>query len=366
PAKVDSDKFITSYPFIFVHGLSGWGSYDKQNDFLPYWGMFTGDLMEYLNDAGFECYSASVDPTGSAWDRACELYAQLAGTVVDYGEEHSKRCNHNRFGKDFTGIALIDEWDSKHKINILGHSFGGATIRMLTQLLANGSEAEKNTTDKKEISPLFTGGKSDWVYSLTALAAPMNGTTAYDVDGNESIGEDIKSKIYESMNKMMSVGTQKRNDGRADYDNANFDMLIDNAKKMNENIETLENLYYFSIPCCSTEKDKDGFCRPVEKKTEPLFMKPSTLMGKFTETTPEGFVIDENWFMNDGLVNTISATAPFNAPSQPFDENNIQKGIWNVLPVYYGDHMSLQGGIFRQNDVRQFYINYLTMINGIG
>ena len=224
--------------------------------------MFTGDLMKYLNGEGFECCSASVDPTGSAWDRACELYAQLTGSVVDYGEEHSKRCNHERYGKDFSDMPLIEKWDGEHKINLLGHSFGGATVRLLTELLANGSEEEKNATDKDDLSPLFVGGKADWVYSVTALAAPMNGTTAYDIDGNESLGDDIKSKIYEGMNKMMSVGTKEKDDGRAEYDNANYDMLIDNAGKMNERIETLDNLYYFSVPCCSTLRADDGTYYP--------------------------------------------------------------------------------------------------------
>jgi len=34
-------------------------------------------------------YAASVAPNGSAWDRACELYAQLSGTRVDYGKAHT-------------------------------------------------------------------------------------------------------------------------------------------------------------------------------------------------------------------------------------------------------------------------------------
>ena len=34
--------------YIFVHGLSGWGSYDKTYKRMPYWGMFGGDLMKYL------------------------------------------------------------------------------------------------------------------------------------------------------------------------------------------------------------------------------------------------------------------------------------------------------------------------------
>lgn len=138
--KVDDTKFNTEYANVFVHGLAGWGSYTWYNDFLPYWGMFGGDLMQYLNARGFECYSATVDPTGSAWDRACELYAQLTGTVTDYGEEHSKRCRHDRYGEDYSSDPLIDEWSAEDKINLLGHSFGGATVRLLAELMANGSE----------------------------------------------------------------------------------------------------------------------------------------------------------------------------------------------------------------------------------
>ncbi len=362
PAAVDREAFVTAYPFVFVHGLSGWGSYDKQNERLPYWGMFGGDLMAYLNDEGFVCRSASVAPTGSAWDRACELYAQLAGCVVDYGAAHSERCNHDRYGEDFTDRPLIDQWDAAHKINLLGHSFGGATVRTLAELMAHGSSDEQAATAPQDLSPLFAGGKADWIYSITALAAPMNGTTAYDVDGSEPLGSDLKSKTYEALNKLMSKSTKEKDDGRADFDNANYDMRIDHAAEMNARLPELENVYYFSIPCCSTVPADDGTQRPVEHKTEPLFMKPSVLMGKFTETTPAGFVVDESWYPNDGLVNTVSAVAPFGAPQQPFDENDVPRGTWNVMPTYDGDHMSLQGGLFRKNDVRELYTDLLTMI----
>ena len=65
--------------YIFVHGLAGWGSYDERYRRMPYWGMRGGDLMAFLREKGFDCHAASVAPSGSAWDRACELYAQLAG-----------------------------------------------------------------------------------------------------------------------------------------------------------------------------------------------------------------------------------------------------------------------------------------------
>ena len=64
---------MSDLQFIFVHGLRGWGSYDAAYRRMPYWGMRDGDLMAFLRGQGFDCYAASVAPTGSAWDRACEL-----------------------------------------------------------------------------------------------------------------------------------------------------------------------------------------------------------------------------------------------------------------------------------------------------
>lgn len=362
-AKVNAEEFKTNYTYVFVHGLSGWGSYDFQNHFMPYWGMQNGDLMKYLNRQGFHCVAASVAPTGSAWDRACELYAQLTGSVTDYGAEHSVRCKHDRYGKDFSKKPLIEKWDKDNKINLLGHSFGGATVRTLCELMANGSEAEQKATTDGSLSPLFEGGKADWVYSVTALAAPMNGTTAYDVDDTESIGTDRKARLYETLTKLMSAGTKEKDDGRAAFDNANFDMLIDNAKKMNDGMETLKSVYWFSFPCNSTVQQADGTYLPDETKTEALFMKPATLMGRYTGTTPAGVTIDESWQMNDGLVNTISATAPFGAPQKAYEEGKVAPGEWNIMPVYDGDHMALQGGLTKKNDVRGFYTEHLTRIN---
>ncbi len=366
PASVTvKDDWSTNYKYVFVHGLSGWGSYDFQNKFLKYWGMRGGDLMAYLNDEGFDCYSASVDPYGSAWDRACELYAQLTGSVVDYGAEHSERCNHERFGKDYSEKPLIDSWSEDDKINLIGHSFGGATIRLLSELMANGSEAEQSATPAEELSPLFEGGKGDWIYSITCLASPHNGTSAYYVD-NGSV--DVSSElgfIERKTADMVGSATAGSGDGRADYDYANHDLTIDNALALNEQISTFDNIYYFSVPCSSSVLQEDGTYAPNRDITEVMFVKSALLMGRVTGTTPGGESFDEAWLDNDGLVNTVSAKAPSNAPQASFDEGSINAGIWNVMPVYEGDHMSLQGGLFKKNDVRLFFAEHLNMINSI-
>lgn len=368
--KADSSNWNTNYRYVFVHGLSGWGSYDAAYKVMPYWGMFGGDLMKYLNDKGFDCYAASVAPSASAWDRACELYAQLTGNVVDYGKAHSEQCGHERYGTDYTGRALIDSFSSEDKINLLGHSFGGATVRLFASIMEKGVEDEISSTPENELSDFFKGGKGDWIYSITALAAPHNGTTAYmvekdDMPEEEKPTDSITNDIQYTLSNLIKLATGGQDDGRSEKDYASYDMYIDNALELNKEILTLRDAYYFSFPCNATEQKADGTWSPVEKKMESLFVASSKAMGAYTGETKGGYSVDKAWQQNDGLVNTLSATAPFGAPQKAFDINNIEKGIWNVMPTYEGDHMSLQGGMTKPNNVRDFYVEHLSMINSL-
>ena len=359
-AEVETPEDGTQYAFVFVHGLSGWGEYDFYYKVFPYWGVLGGDLMTYLRARGVDAHGASVSPTASAWDRACELYAQLTGTVTDYGKAHSERCHHARYGTDYTGKALIDSWSSEDKINILGHSFGGATVLTLVQLMYEGSEEERAATDENEISALFTGGKGDWFYSVTTLAAPLNGTTAYEVKDEENKLSDVGMTTT-----FFNLATTAPLDGRIDEDCAAYDMLIDNALVSAAGYTTLPDVYYFSIPCCLTDIDENGNSVPDTDRMEVMFQVSSREMGCYTGYTAGGYYVDESWQPNDGLVNTVSARAPFGAPQQDFDENDVRPGVWNVMPTYRGDHMSLQGDLMKTNNVRTLYVDLINMINGL-
>ena len=140
-------------------------------------------------------------------------------------------------------------------------------------------------------------------------------------------------------------------------------MYIDNALELNKKLTISDKTYYFSIPCSMTTQNEEGNWVPNESRMEGLFVDSSKAIGSFTGYTKGGFYIDESWQQNDGLVNTNSAKAPMNNASNDFDENNITKGVWNIMPVYDGDHMSLQGGMTKNNDVRLFYAEHLEMIN---
>ena len=346
------------YPFVFVHGLNGWGASEGVNGILPYWGATCGDLTEFLGAYGYECYSASVGPVSSAWDRACELYAQLYGTKVDYGKVHSLKNNHKRFGRDFSSCPLGAESTS---IVLLGHSFGGATVRLLSELMANGDEDERSATAAEDLSPLFKGGLDKNIFSIVTLASPMNGTTAYDMFEDPDFRVDaVKVPLrHRLLSRLMSFGTRPRTDDRNPNDYASFDMHVDNALAMNDRIETLKDVYYFSVPCCFT---RDG--KP-QKGMEALFAMRSAQIGAYTGKTRGGFVIDDSWRENDGLVNTVSAKAPIGAPSKELDRSNIERGVWNVFPALEGDHMWLQGGLMHRHDIKAFYLDLLELIRGL-
>ncbi len=362
--EAETAKFSTNYTYVYVHGLGGWGEYDLADYVVPYWGTMGGSLMKYLNARGFDCVAASVSPIESCWDRACELYAQLTGTKTDYGKYHSQENNHKRYGPDYTGHALIDNFDAENKINLLGHSFGGATILQFLDLMADGSEEERACTEKSELSELFTGNKADWIYSITTLAAPLNGTTAYYI--KDEILSDKNATAEELLvANVVGLLVEPVPDGRNELDNAGYDMEVDRAMSLCDNWETQEGVYYFSYACDVTYLDENNNITFDRKDLEILFRGSAGRIAKWTGETATGFKLDEKWQSNDGLVNTISAIAPYNAEHTDYNKDNVKPGIWNVMPIYHGDHMSLQGGLLNTNNVRLLYAEHLNMINNL-
>lgn len=355
---VDNTNWNSNYPFIFVHGLEGWGDYNAINSIYSYWGLQTGSIPNQLENKGFTCASASMAKTGSAWDRACELYAQLSGTVVDYGAAHSSACNHPRFGQDYTGKALVPEWDETHKINLIAHSFGGVTSRVLIQLLVDGSKEEQLATPAGELSPLFTGGHSGRIFALVTICTPHNGVSAMTIND-----EGIDSGNWGI--KLLQKSISPVGDGRVQTDCTGWEMHIDVATEMNSRLTIQNDIYYFSIPASATHRLLNGIYIPNKCITEPLFVEASELIGKYKGITPAGYKINEDWRDNDGIVNVISAKAPFTEPSVPYNSKNIQTGVWNVMPTVTADHLGVVGGLSKKFDTMSFYVPLFEMINEI-
>ena len=388
------------YPYVLVHGLAGYGDGDGINDTVQYWGATSGDLKTYLTEQGYTVYTPSVGPFSSAWDRACELYAQLTGTTVDYGEAHSKEHNHARFGETFE-TPLVENWGEKInggqriKINLVGHSFGGATVRLFTSLLEYGSEAEVNATGD-ETSPLFEGGKGNYVNSLTALCAPHNGSSLTEIinDTGSVIGVgnttdlliDLCFNVLGVTNPVSGIYDFKldhfginavEGDGEdvssavsqfisAGKDNAVYDLSPDGAAELNKIIKTVEDVYYFSYAYSTTKEGSLLKGHVPQQGTFALLYPVALAMGSYTGTTDGGIVIDEAWQENDGLVNVISAKYPFGEefielPDADLEE--FERGIWYVYPVYKGHHGTVIGLGADTESTQRFFTTHFEFID---
>lgn len=79
--------------------------------------------------------NAFPSPTGSLHDRVCQIFYELMGGRVDYGEEHAAFHGHARFGKHYEK-GLFPTWGKDRPIVVVGHSFGGITAWTLQNYLA--------------------------------------------------------------------------------------------------------------------------------------------------------------------------------------------------------------------------------------
>lgn len=382
------DNSVIKYPLVFVHGLAGWGESDDANKITPYWGITTGSLLKDIQKKGYTCIATSVGPMSSAWDRACELYAELTGGTVDYGLVHSKKFNHKRYGRNYEK-ALLPKWDKDNKINLIGHSFGGATIRLLIELLENGNKEEQEGTPEGNLSPLFKGGNKGLIHAVATLASPHNGTSCFEAVNNSDkfkeifmiaanfFGSTKLNKLYDTQLEQFRLGTPanepintcvsitKAIEFAKKDDNAMFDLSIDGSQKLNDKLHISDDIYYYSFPACESQLNTKGNYIP-ETRMNPLFLYFSMCIGSYTGITDGGFVIDEKWKKNDGLVNTISSLAPFNEPSKNFNEfEKRQKGIWYVMPQIHSDHLQIVGGM-QGSDIKmlkKFYSNLAELLN---
>ncbi|MCD7775729.1 MAG: hypothetical protein LUH40_09135 [Clostridiales bacterium] len=394
-AFADSDSDGTSYPYVFVHGMMGWGSYDGINDLVPYWGGTNGDMLEDLQAMGIECYAASVGKISSNWDRACELYAQLTGTVVDYGEAHSAAHGHARYGRSYEGNALMDTFGQTDengeliKINLIGHSLGGPTVRLFTWLLENGSE-EEQAASGDDVSDFFTGGKGDYVYSVTTMSAPHNGTPASNILYDELptaymlalmgnvLGTTALSSVWDFQLEQYGLTTVSSQGikGKLSFsgikslvtsdDNCGYDLTIRGAAALNEMIDTVDGVYYFSYTGQQVSENSDGTYSPPITMF-PLFTLLSYKIGHFDGEVYDGVEMTAEWRENDGIVPVISALYPFDEEYvyyEDISEDEIQTGVWNVMPVIENfSHVGYMG--MDTSDFEYIYVNQIELINSL-
>lgn len=370
-------KKTNSFPAVLVHGFLCFGDEEGLNSVCPNFGMWNGNAAKTIKGFGVDCFTPSVGPFSSAWDRACELYAKLVGGTVDFGKVHSEKYGHARFGR--THKALIPDWGQLDddgrikKINLIGHSFGGPTVRMFLHLLEQGSEEERAGTLDDELSPLFKGGKGSWVHSCTTLAATHEGVTLPDAGRplvvpmqkllfslGSFLGDTPFVNIYDfhldhfgmstpkGKNKLMNFKSKSNQISHyisLNRDNIFYELSLKGGQEITKDFYPYDKTYYFSHAGNRTWKvGKSDVVLPTRKMFKPL-----TLFSLFeclysNEKDASKPLVGKNWRPNDGLVNVESALAPKHEPQTFYTmKEDCKPGIWYKMPVEDMDHVSYMG-----------------------
>jgi hypothetical protein len=119
------NEVIYKKPAVFVHGILGYG--DKSVLIPQYW--------KDVRNVFINAFIPNNLGIGSARDRAIDLYYQIKGGRTDFGEEHSKKCGHDRYGNTYLGY--FSQWNEDHPLPMIGHSMGAKVINELQYLLCN-------------------------------------------------------------------------------------------------------------------------------------------------------------------------------------------------------------------------------------
>lgn len=393
--NIGTQTYTNNYPTIFVHGFLGWGSEDKIDKVVHYWGAAKNrDLLAEMREEGYEVYNPSVGPFNSAWDRACELYARLLGGRVDYGAAHSKRYGHSRYGRTYPGI--LKDWGTPgnhSKINLIGHSFGGPTVRVFANLCSQGDEEEQQATPANEISGLFTGGKACRIHTVTTLSGVNNGTTYDSLHGEAGIrtmaglmlaqisqlgdSKFMKFKDYHfdqwgvmdppdkvKKSHLRLAGSQWKKIRKflnTELDNVGYEMGLEGMYEINRDIKPAPNMYFFARRACRTHPDNNGNEIP-DHNMSAFCQIPGFLSGRYRSDGLAKYGFNDKWLPNDGFVNVVGHSAPLDEPFMDWNPTvSIRPGVWYNMPVEDKDHMSWMGFGEKTTVLYRYYDQMLSL-----
>ncbi|KAJ3020123.1 UNVERIFIED_CONTAM: hypothetical protein HDU68_010336 [Siphonaria sp. JEL0065] len=391
------------YPTVFIHGWLGWGEANPRFGIQNYWGGVTQNILDTLRSQGYVVSAPGVGPLSSNWERAAEAFAQITATRTDYGVARSHQFGHKRFGQDHTGKPLVPGFlknGSSTKINLVAHSMGGPTARLLVHLLC------ANTV----CSPLYwTNRTQSYVNGVFSIAGVYQGTPFDDYLQSNSkffgfikkailslVGiNDLNNLVYDLQLSHWGL-SQQPNESVESYfarveksqwlntkSNALFDLSV---KSLNDPlisfVKNVPEVTYFSSAGITTTFD--GQDAHAEDSTLIFLIPAAEIIGSYSNASLPilSTFTPKEWRQNDGLVPLASSRGPtsgfvaFPLDLQSGNENALAlsaprktpgKGVFNFVgSLDETDHMALIGSVDLVSGLRdRYYLNILSLLSSL-
>ncbi|KAI9295673.1 alpha/beta-hydrolase [Neoconidiobolus thromboides FSU 785] len=349
-------------PLVVVEGFLGSKDRCYWNNFLKCQYKIKGNLVRRV-------LFVRLGSLSSVHDRCCELYYQLKGGTVDFGEEHSLQMGHKRYGRTYPG--LYPKWSDKYPLHILGHSLGGLTCVRFQRMLAD--------------CYFDTATSENWIKSVTTFSTPHRGSTLpYTIGASEINPIDVNpfsvgAFLYRFAYIISWFGFQNidlqldhwelykypfwqflynlifRFQFDKGFDNAASDLTLSFCENYNQKYsKEFKSTYYRSYSASMSYK-VNQYYYPILNWSRPfrtiLF---SMILGTYSFKAKDK--VDEEWRDNDGVIPVISQYHPKSCKDQNCIHlkykkaekilyqplfSQIQPGIWYTIEIEDACHFNV-------------------------
>jgi triacylglycerol lipase len=152
---------------------------------------------------------------------------------------------------------------------------------------------------------------------------------------------------------------------------SSWDLSLSGAEELNNTLQLSSEIYYFSIVTSTTKKkEKSQFHIPV-KGTSIITRTRSKILGSRVGYWSDGRETGEDWYENDGVVNSISMITPISKENGADPSSKLSKeellisGQWYWLKINSMDHWNIIGHLVnkdRESRSRNFFLSHIKIL----
>ena len=155
---------------------------------------------------------------------------------------------------------------------------------------------------------------------------------------------------------------------------SSWDLSLSGAEELNNILELSPEIYYFSIITSTTEKKRDSQYHKPVKGTSIITRTRSKILGSRIGYWSDGRETGDDWYENDGVVNSISMIAPVSKENGPDPSSQYSKdellisGQWYWVKIDSMDHWNIIGHLVnkdREARSKSFFLSHLDVLKSL-